>query len=139
MFRHTLALLLFLIPAAACAQDPVLAVPKSDLETPKEVPKDDTAAAKSVPVILKNSGDPMRVPFACAEDVLQAAGLLCTEAEPCAIYLELNAVASAGKKVFVAGDLHSTQGTLESILLASDDAGATWKEPARAFPLPLSI
>ncbi|MDP9172200.1 MAG: hypothetical protein M3N54_16405 [Acidobacteriota bacterium] len=78
--------------------------------------------------ILTNHGEPMRAPFACAEDELQAAGLLCTEEEPCAIYLELNAIAPAGKKLFIAGDLHATSGTLSSILLASDDAGATWRE-----------
>jgi hypothetical protein len=82
------------------------------------------------PVILKNTGEPIRVPFTCAEEELQAAGLLCTEADPCAIYLELSAVAPAGKKLFLAGNLHATAGTLASILLSSDDAGATWKEPA---------
>lgn len=74
--------------------------------------------------------EPIRVPFACAEDELQAAGLLCTEADPCAIYLELNTIAPDGKKLFIGGDLHSTSGTVTSILLASDDGGGTWKEPA---------
>ena len=88
-----------------------------------------TTAAQEPPV-LKNTGEPIRVPFDCAEDELQAAGLLCTETEPCAIYLELNSLAPDGKKLFLAGDLHATSGTISSILLASDDAGATWKEPA---------
>jgi hypothetical protein len=57
-------------------------------------------------------------------------GLLCTPDEPCAVYLELNAVAASGKKIFAAGDLHATSGTLASILLVSDDSGSTWKEPA---------
>jgi hypothetical protein len=74
--------------------------------------------------------EPVKVPFACAEDELQAAGLLCTEEEPCAIYLELSAIAPAGKKIFVAGNLHANSGTLDSILLSSDDGGLTWKEPA---------
>jgi len=88
------------------------------------------AAAQPTSQVLKNTGEPIRVPFDCAEDELQAAGLLCTEAEPCAIYLELNSLAPAGKKLFLGGDLHATSGTLSSILLASDDGGATWKEPA---------
>jgi photosystem II stability/assembly factor-like uncharacterized protein len=101
------ALLLAIPPSIACAQDAVVNG-----------------------AVLKYAGEPIRVPFACSEDQIQAAGLLCTEAEPCPIYLELSAVASAGKKLFVAGNLHAQSGTLESILLASDDAGATWKEPA---------
>ena len=79
--------------------------------------------------VLKNNGQPIRVPFTCAEDDLQAAGLLCTEAEPCPIYLELNAIAPDGKKLFLGGDLHAEAATIASILLASEDGGATWKEP----------
>jgi hypothetical protein len=70
------------------------------------------------------------MPFACAEDELQAAGLLCTEDEPCSIFLELTSVASAGKKLFAAGNLHSSSVTIGSVLVASDDNGLTWKEPA---------
>ena len=71
----------------------------------------------------------MRVPFACAEDELTMAGLLCTDGDPCPIYLELNAITSAGKKLFLAGDLHATSASLSSVLIGSDDGGATWKEP----------
>lgn len=85
--------------------------------------------APPVPVI-RNTGEPMKVPFACDEDELQSVGLLCTEDEPCAVYLELAGVAIAGKKIFVIGNLHSSSATLSSILLSSDDSGATWKEPA---------
>jgi photosystem II stability/assembly factor-like uncharacterized protein len=45
--------------------------------------------------------------------------------------LEISSVASLGKKVFLAGNLHATSGTLSSILLSSDDGGVTWKEPAK--------
>lgn len=72
----------------------------------------------------------VKVPFPCAEEELQSAGLLCTEDEPCAIYLELNAIVPVGKKLFLAGNLHSTSATLSSILLSSDDNGLTWKEPS---------
>ncbi len=74
--------------------------------------------------------EPTRVPFACREADLQNAGLLCTEEEPCSIYLEINAIAPAGKKIFLAGDIHATSTTLSSLLLSSDDGGITWKEPA---------
>jgi hypothetical protein len=77
---------------------------------------------------------PIRVPFECAEEQLQAAGLLCSEEEPCAIYLELSAIAPAGKKLFLAGNLHADSGTFASILLASEDGGLTWKEPSPRIP-----
>jgi hypothetical protein len=80
--------------------------------------------------LLHNTGGPMRVPFACTEDDLQMAGLLCTDSDPCPIYLELNAITSAGKKLFLAGDLHAASASLASILIGSDDGGATWKEPS---------
>jgi hypothetical protein len=79
--------------------------------------------------ILNNHGDPMQVVYACAEEDLQFAGMSCTDDEPCAIYLELSSVTGDGKKIAVAGNLHSSAATLGSILLASDDSGATWKEP----------
>ena len=83
----------------------------------------------SVLAVLINTGQPMRVGYGCAEEDLQWVGMSCTEGEPCPIYLELNAVVSKGSKILAAGNLHSTSGTLGSILLQSDDSGATWKEP----------
>ena len=78
--------------------------------------------------------EPVTVSFACAEKDLQNAGLLCTEDEPCSIYLEINSIAPAGKKLFLAGDLHATSATVASILLSSDDGGVTWKEPFERIP-----
>ena len=80
--------------------------------------------------ILTNAGTPMRVSYACAEEDLQWAGVSCTEEDPCPIYLELSSLTPDGKKIFVAGNLHTTGTTLSSVLLMSDDSGATWKEPA---------
>jgi photosystem II stability/assembly factor-like uncharacterized protein len=54
----------------------------------------------------------------------------CSDQAPCPIYLELSSVSSNGKKVALAGNLHGASVTLFSILLTSDDGGATWKEPA---------
>jgi len=78
--------------------------------------------------------EPVRIPYDCPESELQSAGLLCTEEEPCPIYLELNAIAPVGRRILLAGDIHATSGTLTSILLASEDGGATWKEPAPRVP-----
>jgi hypothetical protein len=88
-----------------------------------------TLSAQESPVLV-NTGEPMRVPYACAEDDLQWAGMFCSDDEPCPIYLELNSVVPDGKKILVAGDLHSSSVTIGSILLLSDDSGATWREPA---------
>jgi hypothetical protein len=92
-----------------------------------------TAFAQEISVLV-NNGDPMRVSYACLEEDLQFAGMSCNEEEPCPVYLELTAVASNaasnGRKILAAGNLHSTSATLSSILLQSDDSGATWKEPA---------
>jgi hypothetical protein len=78
---------------------------------------------------LSNNGEPMRVPYACAEDDLQWAGMSCTEEEPCTIYLELSSVVPDGRKIFATGNLHSNSATLGSVLLQSEDSGTTWKEP----------
>jgi hypothetical protein len=85
------------------------------------------------PSTLINTGEPMRVAYSCAEEDLQWAGMSCSDAQPCAIYLELNFVVDVGnngKKIVAAGDLHSSSATIGSVLLQSDDSGATWREPA---------
>lgn len=84
--------------------------------------------ADSQPVELANEGKPMRVPFQCAPDDLQALGLDCSQEEPCPVYLELSAAESAGARVLVAGNIHTPNATLSSILLASEDGGKTWRE-----------
>jgi len=86
--------------------------------------------AKSGPVVLQNAGKPMVVPFQCTDEDVTAAGLSCTEEAPCPVYLELDAVAAVGERIFAAGNLHSAAVTLYSTLLASDDNGQTWREAA---------
>jgi hypothetical protein len=78
---------------------------------------------------LSNNGQPMRVNYPCAEDDLQWAGMSCDDETPCPIYLELSSVVPDGAKIIAVGNLHTESATLTSILLLSDDAGATWKEP----------
>jgi hypothetical protein len=84
---------------------------------------------------MENTGKPIRVPFECTETDTQAAGLSCSEEEPCPVFLELASVDSAGNKIFVAGNLHTATTTLDSILLASEDGGKTWNEPHPRIPL----
>jgi photosystem II stability/assembly factor-like uncharacterized protein len=82
--------------------------------------------------VLENSGKPMVLPFRCTEDDVQWAGMTCSADEPCPVYLELAAVESGvpsgSGRIFAAGNIHSSAVTLYSVLLASEDAGHTWRE-----------
>ena len=78
--------------------------------------------------VLQYEGKPITLPFRCTEEDLAWAGLSCSESEPCPTYLELAAVESAGNRIFAIGNIHSDAVTLYSVLLASDDAGKTWRE-----------
>jgi hypothetical protein len=78
---------------------------------------------------LLNTGAPMEVRFACADEDLAAVGMYCADDDRCPVYLELSGVSAAGKKLLLAGNLHSSSATLYSILLMSGDGGAAWKEP----------
>src|SRR6266700_3426744 len=82
------------------------------------------------PVVMRYSNTPLQLAYECNEDDITWAGMLCTEQEPCPIFLELSAIGSSGRKVFAGGNLHSSSTSLYSVLLQSDDAGASWKEGA---------
>jgi len=79
--------------------------------------------------LIPNTGQPIHVPFECTGADTVAAGLTCSEEEPCPVFLELANIEGLGDKLFLTGNLHSATNTLFSILLASDDAGQNWKEP----------
>jgi photosystem II stability/assembly factor-like uncharacterized protein len=83
------------------------------------------------PPVLEYSGKPMLLPYQCTVEDIQAAGLSCSEEEPCATYLEIAAVDPVGSSRIVAvGNIHSSAVTLYSVLLMSEDSGHTWKEAA---------
>jgi hypothetical protein len=82
----------------------------------------------AAPAMLENSGKPMIVPFRCAGEDFQWAGLACSEDDPCPVYLEISAVEPAGARLFAAGNIHSSAVTLYAELLVSDDGGRTWRE-----------
>ena len=84
--------------------------------------------------ILSNRGEPMKVAFVCAQEDLAASGMSCSDDDPCPIYLELSGVSAKGAKLSLAGNVHGGATTLDSVLLLSDDGGATWKEPAARVP-----
>lgn len=72
---------------------------------------------------------PIRISFDCTAEDTREAGLTCSEEEPCPVYLELSGVESFLNRVFAVGNLHTSEATLFSILLASEDSGKTWSEP----------
>jgi hypothetical protein len=78
---------------------------------------------------LENKGQPMRLVYECTAAETQAAGLGCSEEDPCPVYLELANLEAVGAKLFVTGNLHTAMATLDSVLLASEDGGSTWTEP----------
>ena len=78
---------------------------------------------------LQNTGKPMMVDYRCAEEDIRLAGLSCTIDDPCPVFLELASVEAVGNRIFAAGNIHSSTTTLSSVLLSSDDAGKTWREP----------
>lgn len=87
------------------------------------------AAAQIESTPLQNAGKPMRVDYQCGAEDIQLAGLSCTAEEACPVFLELASVESVGNRIFVAGNIHTSTTSLASVLLASDDAGKTWREP----------
>lgn len=101
---------------------------------PRPAAPQDQATEKSAepspqPVLLHNTGKPIIVEYHCSEDDIQSTGMSCTPEDPCPVYLELSAVEAVGNRIFLAGNIHSSAATLYSVLLASDDAGKTWREP----------
>lgn len=88
----------------------------------------DQPPAPSAAAALQNLGKPMLLPYQCTPDDQEWAGLSCSEDEPCPMYLELSAAETSGARLFVAGNIHSSTVTLYSVLLASDDAGLSWRE-----------
>ena len=55
--------------------------------------------------------------------------MTCSAQEPCPVYLDISHVYATGQKLLAAGNIHSAETTLYSILLESPDGGATWREP----------
>ena len=108
-----IALLLFASRALWAQDQPPAAVPP---------------AGPPAPVTLRNNGKPIEAPFHCTDEDIRSAGLTCSEDEPCPVYLELAAVESTGIRIFAAGNIHTANATLYTILLGSEDNGVTWRE-----------
>ncbi len=72
---------------------------------------------------------PFQIDYACPAEDVDSFGLSCSADEPCAVFLELTSVESAGARTFVTGNLHTNRTTLYGVLLSSEDSGKTWTEP----------
>lgn len=79
-------------------------------------------------------GKPIVLDQECGSRQIEDLGLVCTEDEPCPIYLELSGIETAGSKVFLAGNFHTEAAILASLLLASEDEGRTYQEAHARLP-----
>jgi hypothetical protein len=107
--------------ALAAAFLPVACIARAQVANPAEQPAEAP--------LLRNTGKPMVVEYHCGEEDIRLAGLSCSAEDPCPAFLELAAVEAVGNRIVVAGNIHSSSTTLSSVLLASEDAGKTWREP----------
>jgi hypothetical protein len=98
-------------------------------QAPQETPPPpDTPPPVARPVI-QNLGKPLRIPFLCTEQDIQAFGMTCTAADPCPVFFQASHLESSGVRLFLTGNLHNGASTMYSMLLMSDDEGKTWTEP----------
>lgn len=72
---------------------------------------------------------PIQIKYECTPEDIDLFGLNCTEDQPCPVFLELSSAETATGRLLIAGNLHTRDITLYSLLLASDDNGVTWTEP----------
>jgi len=82
----------------------------------------------ALPILLA-AEDPVRVDYACSASDVDKFGLICSEDEPCDVFLELASAEGVGSTIFAAGNLHTVTTTLYGVLLMSGDGGKTWAEP----------
>lgn len=70
---------------------------------------------------------------ACADPSSRPPDLQCDD-EGCAAYLELTAAALNGDRILITGNIHTGSSTVQSVLLRSEDGGATWEEAHGRIP-----
>lgn len=112
----------------------ILSVLVTGLTFGQEGPQQAESSAAGKTPALVNSGKPMKTTVSCGAEQIERLGLTCSLEEPCPVYLELAAADSAGDRLFVSGNLHTSSSTVSSILLASEDGGKTWTEPFERIP-----
>lgn len=81
----------------------------------------------ALPILLA-AEDPVRVDYACPTEDVDKFGLICSQDEPCDVFLELAGAEGVGSTIFAVGNLHTVTTTLYGVLLMSGDGGKTWME-----------
>jgi len=91
-------------------------------------------AVLSLAIKLSAADAPVKIDYICSAEEIDKFGLPCSPDEPCPVFLELSSVESTGVRLFVSGNVHTQSATLYGLLLASEDGGKTWTEPAKRIP-----
>jgi hypothetical protein len=89
---------------------------------------------KPEPAVYTYSGKPVELTHPCGTKEIEDLGLVCTEEEPCPLFLEIAGVEAVASKIFLAGNFHTGAATLASVLLVSEDEGRTWREAHPRLP-----
>jgi photosystem II stability/assembly factor-like uncharacterized protein len=126
------ALIVLLAASALCASAAGEAqAPSSAASTPKPGVTADPAKQ----LLVNTGGAPMSISFRCTAEEMQAAGLSCSSAVPCPVFLEISAVGSPGARIYAVGNFHTQGETVSSVVLASEDGGKTWFEAHPRLPV----
>lgn len=72
----------------------------------------------------------LEIKAACGDQEILEFGLECSAEEPCPVFLELSSIEVNGVNIYLSGNLHTPSTTVSTILLASEDEGKSWTEPA---------
>jgi hypothetical protein len=119
---------LIAVASACLAQEPSPPPAPPPAQTPAPAPA--PAPPPEPPPVLVNQGKPMHLSASCGDAEIVEFGMVCREDDPCPVFLEISSVEAVGNKLFLAGNVHVQSATLWSVLLASEDMGKTWTEPA---------
>jgi hypothetical protein len=84
--------------------------------------------------VFEYVGEPIAIDVNCGKEEIARFGMICPPDRPCPVFLELTSVEFVNGKVFAVGNLHSESMTLFTIVLASEDGGLNWTEPAERVP-----
>ena len=87
------------------------------------------SAFLSLGAVLAIAQTRVRLAYECTEEDVDAFGLTCTMEQPCPVYVEIASVDGTGNRIVATGNLHTSDRTLYSVVMMSEDGGLTWSEP----------
>lgn len=85
------------------------------------------APAPAKPV-YSYAGTPLALAHACGSRQIDDLGLVCSDDEPCPVYVEISGIEQSGSRLFLAGNFHTESAILASLLLVSEDEGRSFQE-----------